>query len=130
MKLQMGAGLFQSVQLNRGNPCSVKMVSTGWQHRLKPVITAAFGAFLCHADLQSDPLTTSVLLPTSVYIVIFAEHVLTMYQSEYKCIEFFALQLIDNYYLYILSYIVLPGCMCSPLSVLHPLLSPSIAPRG
>ena len=34
-----------------------------------------------HADLQSDPLTTSVLLPTSVYIVISVVYVVTMYKS-------------------------------------------------
>ena len=58
-----------------------------------------------HADQQSDPLTISVLLPTSVYIVISVVHELTMYQLEYRNMEFFMLQLMDKY---ILSHLTLP----------------------
>ena len=35
-----------------GNPSTAKMVSTGWQHQSKPVVTAAFGDFVCHVNLQ------------------------------------------------------------------------------
>ena len=30
------------------------MVPPGWQRRLNPVVTAAFGAFACHVNIQVE----------------------------------------------------------------------------
>ena len=40
-----------NVSFQRGNPGTMKMDSTGWQHRLKPVITTAFVAFARYVNM-------------------------------------------------------------------------------